>query len=169
VWTIDNYNARCITRPLQRPDDVLFFGNTEFISFPRCRLYRIIGTTRTDISPSVGGKIYGVTLSAAQRAISVADDDPNAVVLVGNDNTGASGEFGVFQTFNGLSASPTWTPIVMPATNVPWRGVYYVDATLAFLFGASGWIGVLKFQNNQWRLYSYQIPGAGDIVGLCGG
>jgi len=168
-WTIDNYNARCIVRPLGRPDDVLFFGNTAIVVFPVCRLFRVIGTTRTDISPVVGGKTYGVTFSGAQRAISVADDDPNAVVLVGNDNTGVSGEFGVFQTFNGLATAPTWTTIVTPTTTVKYRGAYYVNRNTIYLFGNSGAIAICKYNGIVWTVYAMTISGCGTIVGLCGG
>ena len=167
-YTIDGYNARCITRPLNRPDDVVFFGS---LTSANARLISVVGSTRTDISPTYGGKTYGITYIAAQRAFSVADDDPNAGVLVGVDNTAAGAYRGVFQTFNALSTSPTWTPVVVPAlaTGIAWRGAYYVRRDLIYLFGASGALGILKYTSGTWTLYEMTISGCGEIVGICGG
>jgi len=167
-YTIDDYNARCIVRPLNRPDDVVFFGS---LTSSNARLIRVIGSTRTDISPSTGGKTYGVTYTAAQRAFSVADGDPNAGVLIGIDTTTAGGYRGVFQTFDALATTPTWNVIVTPAlaTGIDWRGAYYVDRTTIYLFGTGGTLAIAKYVGGAWGLYSTTISGCGEIVGICGG
>lgn len=174
-YSIDRYNARCIVRPFGRPDDVVFFGEISGSSPNSQRLYRIIGSTREDISPQIASDIFGVAAAGAQRGISVADDNPACVVVIGQTNTGVSGKWGVFQTFNGLDApgSIVWNTVIDIATNVGgaplWGGVYYVSQDLIFLIGASGRIGMLKYASGTWRLYSYQVPGGGTIVGICGG
>jgi len=169
--TISNYNSRCVVRPLNRPDDVVFYGDAVISTIPRCRLTRVIGTTKTDISPVYDGKTYGVSLLGSQRGFSVADGDPNAGVLIGLDNTGAGGFRGIFQTFNALAPSPTWTPILIPAlaSGIPWRGAYYTDRHTIYLFGTSGAFGIAKYSAGTWGLYSMTISGCGDIVGIAGG
>lgn len=168
-YTIDNYNARCIVRPLSRPDDVVFFGS---LTTGNNRLIRVIGSTRTDISPVVSGVTYGVYLINAQRSVSIADDDANALVLIGQNNSSGSGKWSVLQTFNALSSSPTWNTIVAPTTNVgglpTWRGAYYVNRTTIYLYGASGALGIALYSGGAWTVYETTISGCGTIVGLCG-
>lgn len=170
-YTIDGYNARCIVRPLSRPDDVVFFGNHETVVHSQCRLYRVIGSTRTDVSPNISGTKYGVVFTAAQRAFSVADDDANAAVLVGVDSSQLGAQRGVFQTFNALATSPTWNVLVTPAAlaSVAWRGAYYVNRSLIYLFGEGGALAIWKYDGSTWRSYEMTIPGCGTIVGICGG
>jgi len=169
-WTIDRYNARCIVRPVSNPDAAVWFGSTELVSLVnQCRLIRVVGTTRTDVSPDISGTKYGVTFTAAQRAVSIADDDINAVVLVGRDKTVAGGKVGVFQTFNGMATTPTWNTLVTPGTSVSWLGAYYVRRDLIYLFGLSGVLGILRFNSGTWSLNEMTISGCGDIVGICGG
>lgn len=138
--------AECIVKPYSR-GDVLFHGPA---------LQRVIsGTQITVTAPEDVGHT-----DHRQRAISIADDDPNAVILVGEDG-------GVYQAFDGLNSAPTWTTLV--TSGGPWLGVYYASVHVAFLIGTSGWIGILKYAAGTWQLYSYQIPGGGTIVGICGG
>lgn len=170
--SIDNYNARCIVRPLNRPEDVVFFGNVQIVVNPQCRIYRTMAGVRTDISPTFGGEKYGVDLAnsgGTQRSISLADDDDNCIVFVGNNNTGVSSKHGVFQSYDALAATPTWTALIEPEASVPYRGAYYVDRNTIFLYGNSGSICVLKKVGASWQKYETVIPGAGILVGLCGG
>lgn len=127
---------------------------------------RIVGTTQTDITPTYGGDGYGTGLGndVAQRAISVADDDSNAVVVVGHNLT--AGAYGVFQSFD---RGTTWTTIVIPGTSVAWRGAYYTDRNTIYLIGVSGALGVAKYSAGVWTLYSMTVPSCGTIVGICGG
>jgi len=164
-----DYPVACIVKPFLR-NDVIFHGVMDFTgSVIEAKLYRIIASTSTDITPSDGSHFYGVggySLGGGQRAFSVADDDPNAAILVGYNSQ--QGKHGVFQTWNALAPTPTWNILVTPGS-VAWRGVYYVSHDLAFLIGTSGWIGMLKYASGAWQLYAYQIPGGGTIVGICGG
>ncbi len=175
TWTkvvTSGYNAgyylcSCIVKPLSR-SDVVFHGYLDNPNgYPSLR--RIVGTTQTDISPTYGGDTYGVMLQRvhSQRSIAVADDDANAVVLVGSHYPG--GKFGVFQTFNALATTPTWNTVVVPDTSVNWTGAYYVNRTTFYLTGKSGALGVAKYTAGTWGVYSTTISGCGNIVGIVGG
>lgn len=168
-WTITKRACRCVTRPLGRPDDVLFFGDTAQPFNIECRLYRVIGATRTEISPVVGGTTYGVALAGGQRALSVADDDPNALVLVGTNDSSAGAKFGVFHTFNALDTAPTWTPIIAPDTTIQYRGAYYVNRATIYLYGDGGALALCRWNGSTWAVYETVISGCGAIVGICGG
>lgn len=173
-YSIDRFNARCIVRPLNRPDDVVFFGEVSSDLTNRGRLYRIIGSTREDISPQISTDIFGVVQAGAQRGISVADGDPAALVLIGQTNTGVSGKWAVLQTFNALDAagSMVWNVVIDVATNVSgsplWLGAYYVDPATIILYGVAGRFAVARWLSGGWTVTEVQISGAGDIVGLCG-
>lgn len=168
-WTIDGYNARCIVRPLNRSSDVVFFGS---LTAGNNRLIRIIGSTRTDISPTVSGVTYGVYVINAQRSVSIADDDANALVLIGQNNSSGSGKWSILQTFNALASTPTWNTIVAESANVggapTWRGSYYVNRTTIYLFGTSGALGIALYSGGAWTVYSTTLSGCGNIVGICG-
>lgn len=173
-YSIDRYNARCIVRPLGRPDDVVFFGEHSGSSPNSERLYRINGSTREDISPQISTDIFGVVSAGAQRAISVADDDPACLVLIGQTNTGLTGKWAVLQTFNALAAagSIVWNTVIDVATNVGaplWSGAYYVSTGLIFLYGVDGRFAIARYEGGAWAVYETTISGAGDIVGICGG
>jgi len=161
--------ACCIVKPLTRTD-VIYHGfvfNDSGTGYGY--YYRIIGTTAVDITPNYSGGEYGVPFfSYAQRVLSVSDNAPAAVALIGYDR--ASGKYGVFQTFNALDSSPTWNVVVTPATGVNYRGVYCVgDGTLLFLFGLSGAFAIARYEGGAWAVYETTISGAGTIVGICGG
>lgn len=169
-YSAGDWPVACITKPIQR-NDVVFHGLVDFSS-PNTipYLYRIIGSTQAEISASVSGSKYGAgypSTTGGQRVISVSDDDPAAVAYVGYNVSNS--KFGVFQTFNGLDSTPTWNVVVTPDTTVPYRGVYYVSATLMFLFGESGAFAIARFEGGAWAVYEATISGAGDIVGMCGG
>lgn len=170
--SIDNYNARCIVRPLNRPNDVVYFGNSQITTIPECRLYSVIAGVKRDISPEFGGEKYGVEFAnngGTQRSISFADDDENCVVAILTNNSGVSSKYGVFHSYNALAASPTWTMLIEPVSNCPYRGAYYVDRNTIILYGISGAICVIKKVGAAWQMYETDIAGCGTIVGLCGG
>jgi hypothetical protein len=161
----------CIVKPYSRAD-VIFHGYVDFVGVQDTALKRIIGSTQTDISPLLEGYPAGVgvtpgsfTNAHQMRAISVADDDPNCLVACVYSR--AVGKRAVVQTFNALDAVPTWNILIGPVTSMTWNGAYYVSRNLIFLIGDLGWIGILKY-TDSWSLYSYQISGAGNIVGICG-
>ena len=161
--------ACCIVKPLTRTD-VIYHGfvfNDSGTGYGY--YYRVIGTTAVDITPTYSGGDYGVPFfSYAQRVLSVSDNNPAAVALIGYDR--ASGKYGVFQTFNALDSSPTWNVVVTPTTGVNYRGVYCVgDGTLLFLFGLSGAFAIARYEGSAWAVYETTISGAGTIVGICGG
>jgi len=174
-YSLDRFNARCIVRPLLRPDDVAFFGEHSGSSPNSQRLYRIIGSTREDISPQISTDIFGVPSAGFQRGISVADDNPAALMLIGQTNTGLTGKWAVLQTFNALDAagSIVWNTVIDVATNVGgaplWTGGYYVTSTLMFLYGTGGRFAIARWENGAWAVYETTISGAGTIVGICGG
>lgn len=160
--------AGYIVKPLNR-SDVVFHGfmvNNAGTGYGY--YYRIIGSSAVDITPSYGGGDYGVPFfSFAQRSISIADDDPNAAVVIGYNR--ASGKYGVFQTFNALAAAPVWNVIVVPATGVNYRGAYYVNRTTIYLFGLNGALAICKYIGGTWSIFPTAISGCGAIVALCGG
>lgn len=124
---------------------------------------RIVGTTQTDITPVYELEQYGVPFGTiAQRAISVADDDANAVCVVGYNTS--TGYYGVFQSFN---RGDTWNVVVTPGA-ISYRGAYYVNRTTIYLYGVSGALGIALYSGGVWTVYSTTISGCGDIVGLCG-
>ena len=140
-------------------------GNT--ITLPPPRFLKVMGRS-TDITSSVGGGDYGIPFPVyAQRSIAVADDDASAVVVIGYDR--ASGKFGVFQTFEGLAASPTWNTLITPTTSVPYRGAYYVNRGLIYLIGESGALARLTYSAGAWSTVTATAAGAGSIRGLFGG
>ena len=166
-WDTGDWLACCIVKPLN--SEVVYHGfmvndaGTGYGYF-----YRIVGTTATDITPTYSGGEYGVAFfSYAQRSLSVADDNPQAVALIGYDR--ASGKYGVFQTANALATSPTWNVVITPTTSVKYRGIYYVKSDLIFLFGLDGTFAIARYEGGAWVAYEMTISGAGDIVGICGG
>lgn len=169
-WAAGDWPCACIVKPLSR-NDVVFHGFIDYVA-PNIltKLYRIIGTTQTDISPVYDGAAYGVggySTGEGQRGLSVADDDPNAVVLVGYN--AQNSKHGVFQTFTGLAASPVWNVLVLPATAVRYRGAYYVNKHTIYLFGTNGALALCKYTGGTWSVFETVISGCGTIVALCGG
>lgn len=164
-WDAGDWPVGSIAKPLS--GGAVFHGYV-YYSAPNVLqgIRRIVGTTQTDITPDYGGTDYGTGYgnSLGQRAISVADDDPNAVCVVGYN--AAAGKYGVFQSFN---AGDTWNTLVIPDTSVPYRGAYYVNRGLIYLFGASGALAIWKHNGSTWRGYETTIAGCGTIVGICGG
>ncbi|MBK9747314.1 MAG: hypothetical protein IPO91_11085 [Chloroflexi bacterium] len=158
-----------IVKPLGRTD-VVFHGYIELIgSNVIAGIRRSLGAAHTDITPTVGGLRYGIGYGGghAQRAIAVADDDPNALVVVGYH--AQSQRWGVFQSFNGLSAAPIWTTLVAPGTGVLYRGAYYVNRATIYLYGDGGALAVCQYANGAWTINAVTISGCGTIVGICGG
>ena len=169
-YVAGDWTCGSIVKPFSRAD-VVFHGYVDYVA-PNIvlKLMRIIGTTQTNISASHGGSSYGTggypQGLVAQRAISVADDDPNAGVYVGYNI--ANAKIGVFQSFNVLAATPTWNVLVEPDTSVAYRGAYYVNADLIFLFGNAGAFAIARYEAGGWTLYEMTVSGAGAIVGMCG-
>ncbi|TXH14678.1 MAG: hypothetical protein E6R03_08680 [Hyphomicrobiaceae bacterium] len=167
-YSVGEWVASCITKPLNRADVVYHGYMVDVAGTGYGSIRRIIGTTATDITPSVGGGDYGIPFPVyAQRSIAVADDDASAVVVIGYDR--ASGKFGVFQTFEGLAAAPTWNTLVTPATSVPYRGAYYINRGLIYLIGESGALARLTYSAGAWSTVTATAAGAGSIRGLFGG
>lgn len=141
-------------------------------------LYRTVGSTSADISPSFSAKAYGPVWSAFgpgfNRRVTIADDDPETCVLCGHytDGTNISAHrYGVFVTRNVWSATaPTWTSILDDQTSMAWAGVYGVSANLFYLFGQDGRTGTLSYSGGSWTLDSRvgDLSTTGDVVGLCG-
>lgn len=132
-----------------------------------CGIQRIIGTTPADITPIISGDPYGVPYATyAQRALSVADGNPNALVLVGYNPT--SGKYGVLQTFNALAAAPTWNTIITPETTVKARGAYYTNQYTIYLIGDDGYLARCNYYGGTWAVDAQNGSGAGDLRGLCG-
>ncbi len=173
TWTIGTaagqWPCACIVKPLARAD-VVFHGYIELIG-PNVSagIRRSIGAAHVDITPTVGGLRYGIGYGGghAQRAIAVADNDPNAVVVVGYH--AQSQQWGVFQSFNGLSATPIWTPLVAPGTGVTYRGAYYVNRETIYLYGDGGALALCQSANGAWTINALTVSGCGTIVGICGG
>lgn len=174
-WTDPGeYPCGCIVKPFSR-SDVVFHGYP-YVSggAVATALKRIINTAQVDISPEYGGNDYGAgympgssTNAQQNRAISVADDDPNAVVVCAWSATAA--KFGVFQTFNGLDSAPTWTTIVIPDATLKYSGAYYVRRDLIYLVGDGGALALCKWVNGSWFVYEMTISGCGAICGILGG
>jgi hypothetical protein len=166
-----DYPCGCIVKPLAR-GSVIFHGEVEYIPGIVQRSARIIDATQAAISPGTDVTPYGFGAGFGerrQRAFAVADDDPNAVVLVGAQIY--VGLWGVFQTFNALDAAPTWNPLIAPggAAAVKYRGAYYVSRGAIYLYGDGGALALCRWNGSAWTIYEMTVSGCGAIVGMCGG
>lgn len=166
-YSVGEWVACCIVKPLGRGDVVFHGYMVDIAGTGYGYIRRIIGTTATDITPTYSGGNYGIPFVAyAQRAISVADDDPSSVVVIGYDR--ASGKYGVFQTFNGLVTAPTWNVLVTPATTMPYRGAYYINRSLIYLIGENGTLARLTYSAGAWSMVTSAAAGAGGVRGVFG-
>lgn len=163
-WDAGDWPCGAIAKPLN--GSATYHGYV-YYSAPNVLqgIRRIVGTTQTDITPSVSGTNYGTGYgnNTGQRVIAVADDDANAVCVVGYN--AAAGKYGVFQSFD---AGATWNTLVIPDTGVLYRGNYYVNRTTIYLFGNSGALALAKYAAGSWTVSETTISGCGNIVGICG-
>lgn len=168
VGTLDmgDWTSGCIVKPVSR-SDVIFHGYTDYTPAVVDRVKRFIGSTPADITPTISGSTYGVAHGGYnQRALSSADDDAAALVMIGYNV--ANTKFCVLQTFNALATPPTWNVLIPPDTTVPYRGAYYVNHTLIYLIGEGGTLARLTYSSGSWSIVTATAAGAGGIRGLFG-
>lgn len=163
-WDAGEWTCGSIAKPLS--GTATYHGYVYYSSGVKQGIRRIVGTTQTDISPVVSATTYGTGYgnTVGQRAISIADDDSNAICVVGY-NAGNS-KFGVFQSFD---RGATWNTIITPDTSVLYRGNYYVSRDTIYLYGASGALALCKYAAGAWSVYATTVSGCGTIVGIVGG
>lgn len=167
------FNAGCIVVPYQNTGGtVAYFGGREQPGiFVTMQLLRASGATKTDISPVVAGREYGINFNQGNRQVAVADSDSNSLVLCGTHCSG-SGTFwyGVFVSRDG---GATWTPIIAPTTSAadqPYRQAYIdgSDPSVFFLIGENGAIAVVP-DGRTVISKKGNLSASARVVGICGG
>lgn len=129
------------------------------------RLYRSVGASAVDISPNLSGVRYG-PVSYGLRAISIPDDNPDFLVLIGVDEYNAFSPIGVFTTANATATPPTWATLITPDAATPYADCYISAANAIYLIGGNGAIAFSDGVSVDSRIGN--IVTSGRMFGICG-
>lgn len=132
--------APLFDKPMQR---AVYGGRTDGASLVIPKLYKSVGATDADITPTVSSKGYGPYWEASTnsgRQLMFADDDPNVLMMCGTYSDGSSAgndRHRVLRTDDAWASSPTWTALTAEASTKEWFGLYGVSRSLFYLIGGT--------------------------------
>lgn len=128
------------------------------------RLYRSVGTTETDISPTGP---YG---PVGSRGIVISLDNPNYAAVAGRANLGATTNR-VWVTSDLGNASPTWTAVTNATTdsNLAYSGVALTGTSNLYLWGTAGKIAYSDDFGAFIDSKKGNLTTAGTVINICGG
>lgn len=166
-----NYLSGAICVPFGGSGSPVYYaGRVTSGGFEEGRLFRTIGATTTDISPqdSAGFRYGPEGATPALRAIAIADDDPESLLVVGvNPSTSKGGVWLTRKASSAVSGTSDWIEIVAPYVGMPIRSLYFVDRNSAYAVGDNGTVAFIDLLNNTF--FDLSIPGGGRIPALMGG
>lgn len=130
--------APLFDKPLTR---AVYGGRVDGASLVIPKLYKSVGATDTDITPTVSSKGYGTYWQATAnsgRQLMFADNDPNVLMMCGTYSDGSSASndrHRVLRTDDAWASSPTWTALTAEASTKEWFGLYGVSRDVYYLIG----------------------------------
>ena len=159
--------------PWANNDDSLVFYGASTVEPSADKVYRAIGTTRTDITPSTGGNAYSCRYP---RSIDTPALDNNRVVVCGfNDPTGPNNHNAVFASKDqGNSWSVIYGPIVTQSSDYLSVRCAGDDEDVFYLFGPGGHIAYsadfgVTLQDKRGNLTDPSFTGIDRFANICGG
>lgn len=151
---------------------ITYSGGIVSAGYSDYRLYKTVGGTRTDVSPSDGSEYYGAT---SQFAVKTCDVDANSVLIAGQNRDTGTIKYGVWLSRNG---GTSWTNIVTAGTSVNYRAGSFAgdNPNTAWLWGASGAIAVTRNLNAttptikdlSGNLSTFTSPAVGRVLNVFG-
>ncbi|HVU10688.1 MAG TPA: hypothetical protein VHD90_05390 [Phototrophicaceae bacterium] len=159
--------------PWANNDDSLVFYGASTVEPSADKLYRALGTTRTDITPTAGGKSYTCRYP---RSIDTPALNNNRVVLCGfNDPSGSTNHNAVFASKDqGNSWSVIYGPINTTSSDYLSVRCAGDDEDVFYLFGPGGHITYsadfgATLQDKRGNLTDSAFAGIDRFVNICGG
>ena len=153
-------------------ESITYSGGIISAGYSNYRLYKTIGGTRTDVSPSDGAEYYGPSY---QFGTKTCDVDKNSVLLAGQNRDSGTIKFGVWLSRN---AGSSWTSIVSAATGVKYHACTFAgdNPNVAWLWGDDGTIAVTRNLNAttptirdlSGNLSSFTSPSVGRVLNIFG-
>jgi hypothetical protein len=153
-------------------ESITYSGGIISAGYSNYRLYKTIGGTRTDVSPSDGAEYYGPSY---QFGTKTCDVDKNSILLAGQNRDSGTIKFGVWLSRN---AGSSWTSIVSAATGVKYHACTFAgdNPNVAWLWGDDGTIAVTRNLNAttptirdlSGNLSSFTSPSVGRVLNIFG-
>jgi hypothetical protein len=151
--------------PINVTDDLTLLWS-EYLDTPTSfRLYRSVGTTETDISPTGP---YG---PSGSRSLAISLDNPNYGLCMGTGYIGSAIIFRVWVTSNLSNSAPTWTALTDATTNLALRytGASITGTSNLYIWGTQSKIAYSDDGGTFLDSKRGNLTSTGTIMNICGG